>query len=870
MGKSFKKILCSLLVVIMCVTSIPLIGFDFKAGATEYKVGDIIEFGSYPQTQITDSTLVSALNSISATWRSYGYMSGSGTGWCDGSAKESDYMKYKDVTYNNERYRAVEFSTYRPGLVTYKSAETCFNYQASNGYTINNVYWFKFEPIQWRILDPSKGLVLCNSIIDSQAFNNNLYATGNTSTWWADYWKDSARTIYANNYAKSDIKEWLNDDFYYTAFTEANRKIISTQTDGKICLLTRSDTTNNAYGFINDESRKAYGTDYAKAQGLLVSEGSSIWMTQSAASSLGINISCVYFDGHTFDRESNDYGHTSMTFHGVRPVLYLDMIEYENAKPHQWRFNKDNTTLVCSSHSNENFYLSSNKNFKYGRDNFSFAHSEVGSYDISEIGLNYVVPELKLDYIAFLTNKGMQGVNYIVNKIDGNDFGTWGGSCYGIACMDASFLSTLNPSNYGASSVYGLSLDTKLKDSINIMLYSQTSAYNVATGIVNKFVNKNESAVSAAKAISSNGYLPVLCYTGDVSHAVNIIGILPDDFSSDYYVLSIYDCNRADEPRCILISKDYENVYLGDFEFDTSGTPITYYTNIEIKIDKIFTNYANCIDAWAPGLSTSTLYYPSRTKTMRLSNSVVTSSQEDELQPTSKDYIRFLISSEDELMVTANDGTSFVYKNDEIIDSSIDDIYFEKLVDFGITKVVIPCNASSYKISSNNQYYANISHNGKVSVFYCEKGGVSVFDIDGVASVDTCATESYSEISCYKYDLVANDNVVGISISNSSSNMKIDFSKDNPVIESDNMSEINANVQHNDEQLSVENIIFESLNNVEQVKLISENGNIVIEHKEAVNENLCSFCGKIHNTSLWGRIVTFFHNIFYFFKNLFK
>lgn len=325
MKNSMKKILCTVLVVVMYLTSVPFVGLVLKAGATEFSVGDIIEFGSYPQTQVTDSSLISTLNSISATWRSYGYMSGSGTGWCDGSAKVSDYMKYKDVTYNNERYRAVEFSTYRPGLVTYKSAETCFNYQASNGYAINNVYWFKFEPIQWRILDPSKGLVLCNSIIDSQAFNNNLYATGNTSTWWADYWKDSARTIYANNYAKSDIKEWLNYDFYYTAFTEANRKIISTQTDGKICLLTRSDTTNNAYGFINDESRKAYGTDYAKAQGLLVSEGSSIWMTQSAASSLGINISCVYFDGHTFDRESNDYGHTSMTFHGVRPAMCVDL-----------------------------------------------------------------------------------------------------------------------------------------------------------------------------------------------------------------------------------------------------------------------------------------------------------------------------------------------------------------------------------------------------------------------------------------------------------------------------------------------------------------------------------------------------------------
>lgn len=33
---------------------------------------------------------------------------------------------------------------------------------------------------------------------------------------------------------------------------------------------------------------------------------------------------------------------------------------------------------------------------------------------------------------------------------------------------------------------------------------------------------------------------------------------------------------------------------------------------------------------------------------------------------------------------------------------------------------------------------------------------------------------------------------------------------------------------------------------------------------------ICKYCGKVHGSSLWEQIVAFFHNIFWFFKNLFK
>lgn len=68
MKKTMKKILCTVLVVVMCMTSAPLqgfVGFDLKAEAVaDYKVGDIIQFGSYPQSEVKDEAVIEKLNSL--------------------------------------------------------------------------------------------------------------------------------------------------------------------------------------------------------------------------------------------------------------------------------------------------------------------------------------------------------------------------------------------------------------------------------------------------------------------------------------------------------------------------------------------------------------------------------------------------------------------------------------------------------------------------------------------------------------------------------------------------------------------------------------------------------------------------------------
>lgn len=261
------------------------------AQLSNYSVGDIIKFGSYPQSEVTDEILLAELGKFKLNWISYDYYSGNGD---IGSMVSSDYMRYSDIEYNGERYRAVSFSDYRP-LQTYKdnTGIVTGTYQDDNGYYIKSIYWFKYEPIAWRVLDPEEGLVLCETIIDSQAYSNTRYSVE------SDCYNDSECKNYANDYATSSIREWLNEDFYNTAFTDIDKTYIiisevdnssvqtsdskyhSETTYDKVFLLSYDDVKNSDYGLsTKNASKQTQGSEYAKCQGLCVHENnlSSWWL----------------------------------------------------------------------------------------------------------------------------------------------------------------------------------------------------------------------------------------------------------------------------------------------------------------------------------------------------------------------------------------------------------------------------------------------------------------------------------------------------------------------------------------------------------------------------------------------------------------
>ena len=309
-----------------------------KAEAAGYSVGDIITFGSYPQSEVTkesDSATYAKLEAASKNWVSYKYYSGDGN--C-GSMKQGNWMEYADMDINGDGandYRAVRFTQYRPSW-TSDPCSSDNSFQDNNGYKVNNIYYFKYEPLKWQVLDPKKGLVLSKSIIDSQAYSNTIYKNGTDAYGFTAYWNNASYTKYANDYATSSIHKWLNEDFYNTAFTSAQKQNIlpttlnnsaystdcskydSVSTTDNVFLLSYSEARNAPYGFTDSETRKAVGTDYAKAQGLSVSSNKcSYWRLRSAGSYSKYACS-VYSVGYV---DINYYVNDS--YFGVRPALRL-------------------------------------------------------------------------------------------------------------------------------------------------------------------------------------------------------------------------------------------------------------------------------------------------------------------------------------------------------------------------------------------------------------------------------------------------------------------------------------------------------------------------------------------------------------------
>lgn len=243
--------------------------------------------GSYPQSKVTDTKTLEALNAMELEWTYYEYYAGTDTSRpytnVIGSAKQLDFMKYCDVEYNGEKYRAVYYEKLRPnstGQVPLTDSNSNLRYK----YKVDTVYWYKFEPVEWTYLDYENGVAISSLVLDSQPFNEFVaYSDGN-------YYNSTSKKYYADDYAYSSLRAWLNDDFYNTVFTTKEKAEIVkggiTENDN-VSILSEEDVLNTAYGFnssaaVYDEARLKKGTDYASSQGL----------TYSGTESENITVAC--------------------------------------------------------------------------------------------------------------------------------------------------------------------------------------------------------------------------------------------------------------------------------------------------------------------------------------------------------------------------------------------------------------------------------------------------------------------------------------------------------------------------------------------------------------------------------------------------
>lgn len=336
--KLTKRLLAVVLAAITVMTCISCISFT----ASAYNIGDTFTFGSYPQTRVTNGTTISSLNSQSASWKSLGFYSGSGS-W--NTANQGSFAQYCDITYGGVKYRGVKFTAYRPDSTIYATS-TASNPgslypQYENGYRINTTYWFKYEPLKWRVLNPSTGLIICLSAIDSQAFNNQVDYQNNKY-----YNQNNSTTYYASDYTHSSIRTWLNNTFYSTAFSSTEQaKLISTSIANKGIYSLTGNTSHTDLDFANttdkvflpsydemidtskgyqqypgdkDSLRQRQGTDYAKCMGIKVNTNTySYWRLRTAGHD-SLDTCIVNFNGQS--AWANKVG-AEYTYMGTVPMI---------------------------------------------------------------------------------------------------------------------------------------------------------------------------------------------------------------------------------------------------------------------------------------------------------------------------------------------------------------------------------------------------------------------------------------------------------------------------------------------------------------------------------------------------------------------
>lgn len=389
MKRTMKRMLSLVLACILLLGTFSA-GSAVSAEDTGYKKGDVIEFGSYPQSRVTDEETLAALFDLRITWQSYGYyaMEPRNAGSQEKLLMQpSDFMKYADVTYNGERYRAVRFTAYRPDdtRTMALSVQSGNQHQVKNGFSIDTTYWFRYDPIRWRVLDPAEQLVVSESVLDAQPFSNTMFGS----------YIDPTQEYYALNYEHSSIRAFLTSDnhpfsFLNTAFSEQEQDVILTtvvdnrnvegthersgdDTEDKVFLLSLQQAQDgwnwaglHATEEEQEQTRAAKSSDYAKCQGVYsyqtASEtdtqwdGCSGWILRTGSCNTGM-LAAVSEKGRqgAADGMQGAVIEPTRIFFGVRPAMRIDLTELSaedrvlcggNCGEHmKWQFNDGDLML---------------------------------------------------------------------------------------------------------------------------------------------------------------------------------------------------------------------------------------------------------------------------------------------------------------------------------------------------------------------------------------------------------------------------------------------------------------------------------------------------------------------------------------------
>lgn len=190
----------------------------------------------------------------------------------------------------------------------------------------NNYTYYVYEPVRWWIIgeDEASYFLLSDMIVDCMPFHKSFTA----ATWDV-----------------SDLRNWMNDEFYNTCFSESEKAFVAEHHTPKsdnyyrnffsgedsynfVSCISAADLTNGKYVFEGHSEdsvtalRMAAGTDYAVAKGLRVHDNNyARWWTGTTADTASIYTVVITEKGYVLI-ESGGEVNTKNDI-GVRPFITI-------------------------------------------------------------------------------------------------------------------------------------------------------------------------------------------------------------------------------------------------------------------------------------------------------------------------------------------------------------------------------------------------------------------------------------------------------------------------------------------------------------------------------------------------------------------
>lgn len=242
-----------------------------------------ITYGYYPTNYVSDEEITQVLDTLNKDTNGY-------------------------VTYNNEYYYKTTSNVYNNESYTFDDGETITN---------NKDYWFKCEPIVWNILSVKDNIynLISSSLIDVGQYHKDYKI------------RSDFDRIYPNNFAYSDVKNYLCDTFFNRAFSnnDINIKMLSFGERGVYSyLISKDELLDSSLGFDSENNlsstRVAKTTDYTRAMGAWYSQDkgyeiNGTYWTRTPSSEYEYTVNTVNSGGYI-----SEYA-VDGTSHCIRPCI---------------------------------------------------------------------------------------------------------------------------------------------------------------------------------------------------------------------------------------------------------------------------------------------------------------------------------------------------------------------------------------------------------------------------------------------------------------------------------------------------------------------------------------------------------------------